>query len=181
MKNPLKLVCNHVANWQWTLNPINQWPVLPKLKQIQKKDVEKKHKQGKLSHLERLISLSLVAQKIQGWKLINSSTFQGFHAVFKAQTKFKNFSRQGLKFKHFSNCCAPCNTSFLFWDRPQDYMHLWSGYCRKPNTPYAISGNQMKFFKEFLCFSHIFFFSDHTKIFFTVTKLLHQSYREWSR
>ena len=100
-------MCNHVANWQWTLNPINQWPVLLKLKQIQKKYSKKKYKQWKLLHLERFISLGLVSKKIQGRKLNNSSTFQGFHAVFKAQTKFKNFSSQGLKFKHFSNCCAP--------------------------------------------------------------------------
>ena len=43
-------------------------------------------------------------------ELNNSSTFQGFYAVFKAHTKFKHFSRQGLKFKHFSRCCAPWHT-----------------------------------------------------------------------
>ena len=78
IKNPLKPGFNHVANWQWTLNPINQWPVLPKLNQDQKKTT----KQLKLLHSERL-----EAQKIQGWRFNNSSTFQGFCAVFKAQTK----------------------------------------------------------------------------------------------
>ena len=57
-----------------------------------------------------------VSSKNSRMELNNSSTFQGFYAVFKAQTKFKHFSRQGLKFKHFSSCCSP-------WSLRQRRLH----------------------------------------------------------
>ena len=70
------------------------------------------------------------------------------------------------------------------------------GQCRRLNTTYAISGNQMKFWQSMctcitkqgslkwrntkLFFKGILTFSAHKKMFFIVTKPLHQTYEEWS-
>ena len=51
-------------------------------------------------------------------KQVNSSTFSGFYSVFKAMTKFQHFSRQTRKFQHFSSRCAPCQSDrkeHVFW------------------------------------------------------------------
>ena len=88
-------MCNHVANWQWTLNPINQWPVLLKLKQIQKKYSKKKYKQWKLLHLERFISLGLVSKKFKDENWIIQALFKDSMQFSRLRQNSRTFQAKG--------------------------------------------------------------------------------------